>query len=115
MFRNLTKVNNGFIKGFESIYYAKVHCPLCKEEIFANALICPFCKTNFTQPPYNKDKNWQKLTTKVLLLCCGVIGLSLYLIGTPIVLAIIVGFVLYGGGFNLIQKIQSIKNYHRKK
>lgn len=115
MFQNLNKVNNGFKKGFESVYYAKVHCPVCKEEIFANALICPFCKTDFTQPPYSKDKNWQKTATKVLLGFSGIIGLSICLSGTPIVLGIIVGFVLYGGGYIVIQKIQSFKNYHHKK
>jgi ribosomal protein L37AE/L43A len=115
MYQNLNKVINFYKKSLQSVYYAKVHCPVCKEEVFANALICPFCKTDFTQAPYSIVKNWQKTATKVLLVFSGIIIISICLSGTPIFLGILVGFVLYGGGYIVIQKIQSFKNYYHKK
>ncbi|MCB0537151.1 MAG: hypothetical protein KDE33_06440 [Bacteroidetes bacterium] len=101
-------------KGFGSVYYAKVHCPVCKEEIFANALACPKCKTDFTQPPYNKRTNWQNTAMKIVLVISAVIGTSICFSDAPVILGIIVGLALYGGGYVIVQKIQSFKNYHHK-
>ena len=108
-------MNSGFNKGFNSVYYAKVHCPVCKETIFANALVCPNCKTDFTKPPYNKIKDWQSSAMKIVLIISAIIGIMICLSGAPILLGIIIGFGLYGGGYVVVQKIQSFKNFNNRK
>ena len=52
--KGINTVNRVFEKGFKPVYYAKVHYPVCKEEMYANALMCPNCKTDFTKSPFNK-------------------------------------------------------------
>lgn len=114
MFEDFNKINSGFKKGFSSVYYAKVRCPVCKEEIFANALACPNCKTDFTKEPYNKRTTWQSGAMKIVLIISALVGLSICLSDAPVILGIIVGLALYGGGYVIVQKIQSFKNYHHK-
>ena len=105
---------NYFNKGFNLVYHAKVHCPVCKEEIYANALTCPNCKTNFSQAIYRNRTNWQSGAMKFVLIISFVVGLSICLSEAPIILGLIVGLALYGFGFVVVQKIQSFKNYHHK-
>jgi hypothetical protein len=114
MFKGLNTVNKGFQEGFKSVYYAKVHCPVCKEEIFANALMCPNCKTDFTMPPYNKRLDWQKTALKIVLVISIIIGLAISFSEAPVLLGIIVGLALYGLSYVIIQKVQSFINYHNK-
>jgi len=114
MFKGINTINKGFEKGFKSVYHAKVRCPVCKEEIFANALMCPYCKTNFTIPPYKTRLAWQKSALRIVLAISIIIGLSISLSEAPILLGIFVGLVLYGLGYVIIQKIQSFINYHNK-
>jgi len=114
MLKGFNKINSGFKMGFRSVYYAKVHCPVCKEEIFANALTCPNCKTDFSQPPYNKRTSWQNAAMKIVLVISAVIGTSICFSDASVVLGIIVGLALYGGSYIIVQKIQSFINYHHK-
>ena len=114
MFKGITTVNRGFEKGFKSVYYAKVHCPVCKEEMYANALRCPNCKTDFTKPPFNKRIEWQNTAMKIVLVFSLIIGIAICFSEAPVVLGIIVGLSLYGLGNVAVQKIQSFKNYHHK-
>jgi len=114
MFKGLNTVNKGFEKGFKSVYYAKVHCPVCKEEVFANALMCPNCKTDFAMPPYNKRLDWQKTALKIVLVISIIIGLAISFSEAPVLLGIIVGLALYGLSYVIIQKVQSFINYHNK-
>ena len=107
-------MNNSFKKGFSLVYHAKVHCPICKEEMYANALICPNCKTDFTKAPYNSRTNWQNGALRIILFISIIICLLICFSGVPIILGIILGFFLYGCGYILIQKIQNFKNYHHK-
>lgn len=113
MFKGFNTVNKGFVKGFKSVYYAKVRCPVCKEEIFANALRCSYCRTDFTRPPYNTRLAWQKTALKIVLAISVIIGLTISFSEAPLLLGIIVCLVLYGLGYVLIQKIQSFINYHK--
>jgi hypothetical protein len=85
MFEDFNKINSGFKKGFSSVYYAKVRCPVCKEEIFANALACPNCKTDFTKEPYNKRTTWQGGAMKIVLIISALVGISICLSDTPII------------------------------
>lgn len=114
MFSGFNKVSSGFKKGFSSLYYAKVHCPVCKEEIYANALVCPNCKSDFTQPPFNSRTSWQRGVMKIVLVISAVIGTSICFSDAPVILGILIGLALYGGGYVIVQKIQSFKNYHNK-
>jgi len=110
----LINFNNGLRKGYNSVYHYKVHCPVCKEHIYANALTCPYCKTDFTKAPYNKRNNWQNRALKITLLISIFIGIIVCLLGVPVLLGILIGLILYGAGYNLIQRIQSFKNFHHK-
>lgn len=114
MFKGLNTVGKGFEKSFNSVYHAKVRCPVCKEEIYANALMCPFCKTDFKSAPYTTRNAWQKTALGVVLVISIITGLSISLSEAPVLLGIIVGLVLYGVGYVIIQKIQSFMNYHKK-
>jgi hypothetical protein len=114
MAKGFHNVGNGFKKGFDSVYYAKVSCPVCKEKIYANALMCPNCKTDFKKSPYNKMKTWQNTAMKIVLILALLISFSICLSGAPIIIGIIIGFALYGGGYVIVQKVQSFKNYHEK-
>lgn len=113
MFKNFN-INKGLKTGFNSVYYAKVHCPICKEEIYANALTCPFCKTDFTKAPFNKQASWQDGAMKIILIIAAIIGILICISGAPILLGIITGLALYGLGYIVVQKIQSFRNYHHK-
>ncbi|MEI8270506.1 MAG: hypothetical protein WCG45_03990 [bacterium] len=106
---------NSFNKGFNSVYYAKVHCPVCKEKIFANSLKCPNCLTDFTKPPYNKHTSWQSGAMKIVLIISAFIGIAICFSGAPILLGIFVGLALYGGGYVAVQKIQSFRNFNNRK
>ncbi|MEZ7953719.1 MAG: hypothetical protein QMB82_00950 [Bacteroidales bacterium] len=114
MFKGYNAINKGFEKGFKSVYHAKVRCPICKEEIFANALMCPYCKTDFSSPPYKRRLAWQKTALIIVLAISILIGLAISLSEAPVLLGIIVGLMLYGFGYATIQKIQSFINYHKK-
>jgi len=114
VFEEFNKINSGFKKGFNAVYYAKVRCPVCKEEIFANALTCPYCKTDFKNAQFKKRTNWQKGAMKIVLIISAIIGTSICLSDAPVILGILVGFALYGAGYFVVQKIQSFKNYHHK-
>lgn len=105
--------NIGFKTGFNSVYYAKIHCPVCKEQIFANALICPNCQTDFTKNPYKTRTRWQTTGMKVVLVI-SIIVCVLICISAPVVVGLLAGFGLYGAGYVLVQKIQSFRNYHHK-
>lgn len=105
---------NYFNKGFNLVYYSKVHCPVCKEEIYANAVVCPNCKTDFTQSRYRNRNEWQKGAMKIVLIISFMIGLAIYLGEAPIVLCFLAGFATYGFGLIIVQKIQSFQNYHYK-
>jgi len=107
-------MSNYFKRGFNSVYFPRVHCPVCKEEIYANALVCPKCKTDFTQPPYYRRTNWQKIPMRIILIFAVLIAISISLSGVPIILGVIIGFVLYGIGYLILIKIQSWKNYFHK-
>lgn len=111
---DFNKVNNGFQKGFNAVYYAKVRCPLCKEKIHANTLTCPYCKTNFKEAPYNKRTKWQSIAMKIAFLISTVIGVLICLNNAPILLGIVVGLALFGCSYVLIQKIQSVLNYFHR-
>ena len=114
MLKGLNTAGKGFEKGFNSVYHAKVRCPVCKEEIFANALKCPYCKTDFKSAPYRARIAWQKTALKIVLALSILIALAISLSEAPVLLGIIVGLVLYGLGYVIIQKIQSFINYHKK-
>jgi len=114
VFSGFNKTNSLFNKGLNSVYYAKVHCPVCKEKIFANALLCPNCKADFTKHPYNGKTSWQIAAMKIVLVISAVIGTSICFSKAPVIVGIGVGFVLYGGGYVIVQKIQSVINYHHK-
>jgi ribosomal protein L37AE/L43A len=114
MFKGLHTVSKGFEKSFNSVYHAKVRCPVCKEEIYANALMCPNCKTDFKRAPYTTRLAWQKKALKIVLAFSILIALAISLSEAPVLLGIIVGLVFYGLGYVIIQKIQSFINYHNK-
>jgi ribosomal protein L37AE/L43A len=114
MFKGLHTVSKGFEKSFNSVYHAKVRCPVCKEEIYANALMCPNCKTDFKRDPYTTRLAWQKTALKIVLAFSILIALAISLSEAPVLLGIIVGLVFYGLGYIIIQKIQSFINYHNK-
>lgn len=114
MFKGYNTINKGFEKGFKSVYHAKVRCPVCKEEIYANALMCPNCKTDFKRAPYTTRLAWQKTALKIVLAFSILIVLAISLSEAPVILGIIVGLVFYGLGYVIIQKIQSFINYHNK-
>lgn len=114
MFKGLNTVSKGFEKSFNSVYHAKVSCPVCKEEIFAKALMCPYCKTDFSISPYKTRLAWQKMALRIVLVISILIGLAISLSEAPVLLGFIVGLVLYGLGYVIIQKIQSFINYHKK-
>ena len=115
MFKGFNSINSGFKKGFDLVYHSKVHCPVCKEIIYANALMCPNCKTNFQKPPYNKTKEWQKIPLRITLFVSIFIGLAVCSSNAPVILGLIIGLIVYGIGYVLIHKIQSFKNYHKRK
>jgi hypothetical protein len=106
--------NKTFKKGFNSVYYVKVRCPVCKEEIYANALKCPYCKTDFKSHPYNKRIKWQNTAMKIVLVIAVAIGISICFLDVPIIIGIITGLVIYGLGYVIVQKIQSFRNYFHK-
>ncbi|MBK8807213.1 MAG: hypothetical protein IPO21_11440 [Bacteroidales bacterium] len=114
MFKGLNTVGKGFEKSFNSVYHAKVRCPVCKEEIYANALMCPNCKTDFKRAPYTTRLAWQKTALKIVLAFSILIALAISLSEAPVLLGIIVGLLFYGLGYVIIQKIQSFINYHNK-
>src|SRR5215216_5747669 len=114
MLEDFNKLNQGFKKSFGSVYYAKVHCPVCKEKIFANALVCPSCSTDFRKPPYNKRLNWQSGAMKIVLVISALVGITIYSTDAPMILGIIIGLISYGFGYVIVQKIQSFKNYHHR-
>jgi hypothetical protein len=114
MFKGYNTINKGFEKGFKSVYHAKVRCPVCKEEIFANALMCPFCKTDFKSAPYSTRIAWQKTALKIVLAFSILIALAISFSEAPVLVGIFVGLVFYGLGYVIIQKIQSFINYHNK-
>ena len=106
--------NKAFKHGFNSIYYAKVHCPICKEEIYAKALKCPYCKTDFKSLPYNKRVMWQKRAMKIVLVIAVIFTIAICSFGIPIIIGIIVAFVIYGLGYIVVHKIQSFRNFFHK-
>ncbi|HMK24646.1 MAG TPA: hypothetical protein VK483_01355 [Chitinophagaceae bacterium] len=114
MFNDLNKINKGFKKGFKSVYYAKVRCPVCKEVIYANALKCPYCTTDLTKGIYKSRTKWQGGAMRILLMFSILIGVIICLSGAPVVVGILAILVLYGAGNIVIQKIQSFRNYHNK-
>ena len=114
MSKKFNNVAKGFGVGFKSVYYARVHCPVCKEKIFANALMCPNCKTYFTKTPYDKRIQWQDAAMKIIFAISAAIGISICLSDLQILLGILIGFVSYGLGYIVVQKIQSFKNFHYK-
>ena len=115
MFKGLNNASSGLKKGFDSVYHAKVRCPVCKEVIYANALVCPKCQTDFRKAPYNKIKSWQNIAMKIVLVLSLLIAISIcFSGGISIILGIIIGFFLYGLGYVIVQKIQNFKNYHQK-
>jgi hypothetical protein len=107
--------NKTFKKGFNAVYYAKVRCPVCKEEIYANALKCPYCKTDFKKHPHNKRIKWQNAAMKIVAVVAFTIGISICFLDVPIIIGVVVGLAVYGLGYMVVQKIQSFKNYHYKK
>lgn len=114
MFKGLNTVGKGFEKSFNSVYHAKVRCPVCKEEIYANALMCPFCKTDFKSAPYTTRIKWQKTALKIVLAFSILIALAISFSEAPVLVGVFVGLVFYGLGYVIIQKIQSFINYHKK-
>ena len=107
-------MTNYFHKGFNSVYYPRVHCPVCKEEIYSNALICPNCRTDFTQSHNSRRTDWQSGAMKIVLLISCIVALSICFTKAPVILGLIAGLALYGFGYAVVQKIQSFKNYHHK-
>lgn len=114
MYKGLHTVSKGFEKSFNSVYHAKVRCPVCKEEIYANALMCPFCKTDFKSAPYTTRIAWQKTALKIVLAFSILIALAISFSEAPVLVGIFVGLLFYGLGYVIIQKIQSFINYHNK-
>lgn len=114
MFKGFSTVSKGFEKSFNSVYHAKVRCPVCKEEIFAKALMCPYCKTDFKSAPYTTRIAWQKTAIKIVLAFSILITLAISFSEAPVLVGILVGLVFYGLGYVIIQKIQSFINYHKK-
>lgn len=114
MSEDFNKINQGIKNGLASVYFAKVRCPVCKERIFANALACPNCKTDFTKPPYDKRISWQTEAMKIILIISLIVGVSICLTDAPVFLGIFIGLALYGFGYIVVQKIQSFKNYHHR-
>jgi hypothetical protein len=100
-----------FRKGFSSIYQVRIHCPVCKERIYANALKCPYCKTNFKTDPYRKRLRWQNSAMKIVLFISVIAGVSVCLSHTPIIIGILTGLIVYGLGYLIVQKIQSLRNF----
>lgn len=114
MAKGFNSVNKGFKKGFQSVYYAKARCPACKEEIYANALVCPYCNTDFKKPPFNTRTKWQSIALKIFFIIALALGIGLSLGGVQIILAILLALATYSAGYIAVQKIQSFKNYHHK-
>ena len=114
MFKGLNTVGKGFEKSFNSVYHAKVRCPICKEEMYANALMCPNCKTDFKRAPYTTRLAWQKTALKIVLAFSILIALAISFSEAPVLVGIFIGLVFYGLGYLIIQKIQSFINYHNK-
>lgn len=102
------------VKWFNAVYYVKVHCPLCKEKILAKAVKCPHCKTNFNVGSYQKRLVWQENVKKGLGLLSFGAGLVIGLSGVGLIAAPFVAVLIYGVGYFLIHKVQSIKNFHYK-
>ena len=107
-------MSNYFNKGFNLVYHSRVHCPVCKEEIYANALTCPKCKTDLTQSQYSNSKSWQSVAMKIIITISLIVGLLMCFGDAPIYLGLFAGLVLYGFGYVVVQKIQSFINYHHK-
>jgi hypothetical protein len=104
-------MSNYIEKGFNSVYKTRVHCPICKEVIHANALICPHCLTDFSNPIQKKRTNWQVGAMRFITIISVFFGILISLNG-QIVIGIFVGFFIYGLGHLIVQKIQSLKNYY---
>lgn len=99
-----------FRKGFDAVYNARVRCPICKEEIHASALLCPFCRTDLATHPHDVRKRWQTNARRIVLAISSLVSISICINGVPVLIGIVVGLFLYGFGYVIIQKIQSIKN-----
>ena len=112
MAKNFNFFGKQFKKIFNAVYYAKSRCHICKEEILANALVCPHCKTDFRTAPHLKRTAWQKKAMQIILIVALLTGIITIISGVPFVISITVAVIIYGGGYMLIQKIQKIKNYH---
>jgi len=115
MHEGVNSFSKGYKKSFQSLYYPKVHCPVCKEVIYAKALKCPNCKTDFTVLPYTNRISWQRYAMKVVLVISLLIGLAIAFSNAPLLLGVVIGLALYGLGYVIIQKIQSFINYNNKK
>lgn len=107
-------MGNYFKSGFDAVYYARVHCPVCKERIYANAQVCPKCKTDLMVPNLQVGKKWQKEGLRIVLVFSIIIGLLICFTDAPLMLGIISGLLVYALGYAIVQKIQSVKNYFHK-
>ena len=107
-------MGKNFETGYNSGFFIKVRCPVCKEKIYANAMTCPFCKTDFRNIPYAKMTRWQNSAMIILIILSCIVAFSIYMNDGPIILGIIFGFLFFGLGYIIIQKIQSVKNYFHR-
>lgn len=103
-------MGNSFKTGFNTIYNVRIKCPSCKEEILAHAKKCPYCHADLTNADYVKANRWQSKASIILLIIVIIVILSLIFNSVNIFISIGIGLVLYGIGYFLILKIQSILN-----
>ena len=101
---------NSFSSVFNTIYSVRIKCPSCKEKIFAHAQKCPFCHADFKSAPYYEGNKWQEKARIVLLVIVGLIVFAMIFSSVNIFASIGIGVILYGIGYFIILKIQSILN-----
>lgn len=103
-------MSNQFKSAFNTIYKVRIKCPSCKEEIFAHAKKCPFCHADLKSAAYDKANKWQEKANIVLLVIVGIIVFTMIFNSVNIFASIVLGLILYGLGYFLILKIQSLFN-----
>jgi hypothetical protein len=103
-------MSNIFNSAFNTIYRVRIICPSCKEKIHAHAKKCPFCLTDLTSIVYSKATKWQEKANSFLLFIVGLIVLLMVISAVNFFVSVILGLILYGLGYIIILKIQSIVN-----
>lgn len=104
-------MNNRFKKSFSVIYNVKIKCPSCKKNINAHAKKCPYCHIDLTSTDYVNFTKWQHSANFILLIIIVLIILLMIFNSVNFFMSIVIGIIIYGFGYFLINKIQSFLNY----